>query len=101
MASCLDTDDFFSYTEEAENFKTPVYKACVFFYFSFFFSFFFFCILAWKVPWTEELGRLQSIGPQRAGYSTCDLILIYFVCVLFNFKVETETTRKTSFVCPM
>ena len=31
MASCLDTDDFFSYTEEAENFKTPVYKACVFF----------------------------------------------------------------------
>ena len=31
VASCLDTDDFFSYTEEAENFKTPVYKACVFF----------------------------------------------------------------------
>ena len=25
VASCLDTDDFFSYTEEAENFKTPVY----------------------------------------------------------------------------
>ena len=22
-------------------------------------------ILAWKIPWTEEPGRLQSIGPQR------------------------------------
>ena len=22
-------------------------------------------ILAWKIPWTEELGRLQSMGLQR------------------------------------
>ena len=21
--------------------------------------------LAWETPWTEELGRLQSMGPQR------------------------------------
>ena len=21
-------------------------------------------ILAWKIPWMEELGRLQSMGPQ-------------------------------------
>ena len=25
-------------------------------------------ILAWRIPWTEELGRLQSIGSQRAGH---------------------------------
>ena len=25
-------------------------------------------ILAWRIPWTEELGRLQSIGSQRVGY---------------------------------
>ena len=25
-------------------------------------------ILAWKVPWTEECGRLQSIGSQRVGH---------------------------------
>ena len=25
-------------------------------------------ILAWKIPWTEEPGRLQSLGPQRVGY---------------------------------
>ena len=26
-------------------------------------------ILAWKIPWTEEPGELQSIGSQRVG---CD-----------------------------
>ena len=25
-------------------------------------------ILAWRTPWTEEPGGLQSIGPQRVGY---------------------------------
>ena len=25
-------------------------------------------ILAWKIPWTEESGRLQSIGWQRVGH---------------------------------
>ena len=26
-------------------------------------------ILAWKIPWTEEPGRLQSMGLQRVGYN--------------------------------
>ena len=26
------------------------------------------CILAWKVPWTEEPGGLQSMGLQRVGH---------------------------------
>ena len=25
-------------------------------------------ILAWKIPWTEELGRLQSMGLQRVRH---------------------------------
>ena len=25
-------------------------------------------ILAWKIPWTEELGGLQSMGLQRVGH---------------------------------
>ena len=25
-------------------------------------------ILAWKIPWTEEPGRLQSMGSQRVRY---------------------------------
>ena len=24
--------------------------------------------LAWKIPWTEESGRLQSMGSQRVGH---------------------------------
>ena len=26
-------------------------------------------ILAWKIPWTEEPGRLQSMGLQRVGHN--------------------------------
>ena len=26
-------------------------------------------ILAWSIPWTEEPGRLQSIGPERVRLS--------------------------------
>ena len=26
-------------------------------------------ILAWKIPWMEELGRLQSVGLQRVGHN--------------------------------
>ena len=27
--------------------------------------------LAWKIPWTEESGELQSMGLQRVGHSSC------------------------------
>ena len=26
-------------------------------------------ILAWKIPWTEEPGRLESMGSQRVGHN--------------------------------
>ena len=26
-------------------------------------------ILAWKIPWTEEPGRLQTVGSQRVGHN--------------------------------
>ena len=26
-------------------------------------------ILAWKIPWAEEPGRLQSMGSQRVGHN--------------------------------
>jgi len=28
----------------------------------------FFSIFAWEIPWTEEPGRLQSMGLQRVGH---------------------------------
>ena len=27
------------------------------------------CNPAWRIPWTEETGRLQSMGSQRAGHN--------------------------------
>ena len=27
-------------------------------------------ILAWRIPWTEEPGELQSTGSQRVGYQS-------------------------------
>ena len=26
-------------------------------------------ILAWRIPWTEDPGRLQSMGAQRVGHN--------------------------------
>jgi len=26
-------------------------------------------LLAWRIPWTEEAGRLQSMGSQRVGHN--------------------------------
>ena len=26
-------------------------------------------MLAWRIPWTEESGRLQSMGSQRVGHN--------------------------------
>ena len=26
-------------------------------------------ILAWKIPWTEDPGRLESMGQQRVGHN--------------------------------
>ena len=30
-------------------------------------------ILAWRIPWTEEPGGLQSMGSQRLGHDWSDL----------------------------
>ena len=34
-------------------------------------------ILAWRIPWTEETGGLQSIGSQRVGNEWSDLACAY------------------------
>ena len=31
------------------------------------------CVLAWRIPLTEEPGRPQSMGSQRAGHDLTDL----------------------------
>ena len=32
-------------------------------------------IIAWRMPWTEEPGRLQSLGSQRVGHDWSDLAM--------------------------
>ena len=32
-------------------------------------------ILAWKIPWSEEPGRLQSMGSQRVGHELVHTVL--------------------------
>ena len=43
------------------------------------------CILAWKIPWMEEPGRLQSMGSQKVGHDWATLLsLIYFFTSSFK-----------------
>ena len=36
---------------------------------------------AWKIPWTEEPGRLQSMGSQRVGYDLVTSLSFTFLCL--------------------
>ena len=33
--------------------------------------------LAWKLPWTEEPGRLQSMGPRRVGHDRATSLSLF------------------------
>ena len=54
-------------------------------------------ILAWKIPWTEEPGHLQSMGSQRVGHNgATERVYIYVcVCVCVCVHVYTHTHRHT------
>ena len=63
-------------------------------------------ILAWKIPWTEEPGGLQSMGSQRVGHDftftfTFTFYTIYnqgqqslVACCLWG-RTELDTTEAT------
>ena len=46
-------------------------------------------ILAWRIPWTEEAGGIQSMGLQRAGHKIMvresDNVLIFLTMAGVNF----------------
>ena len=46
-------------------------------------------ILAWRIPWTEERGRLQSIGLQRVWYEWSNLVLYFFGKTFLGFCSTT------------
>ena len=45
-------------------------------------------ILAWKIPWTEEPGRLQSMGSQTVGH---DWVTSFHFTSLRTFTICAET----------
>ena len=66
-------------------------------------------ILAWRIPWTEEPGGLQSTESQRVGHDRSDLVCTYththkhthpMVKLEKNFKsaqrLRTHATRSRS-----
>ena len=49
------------------------------------------CILAWKIPWTEEPGGLQSLGSHRVGHNWNDLAWHSTICFKCRyFKMLTK-----------
>ena len=44
-----------------------------------------FSTLAWKIPWVEEPGRLESMGLQRVGHDYSSIIHVYFCTTLVIF----------------
>ena len=47
--------------------------------------------LAWKIPWTGEPGRLQSVGSQRVGHD--------FACSLLYTRPCVKQTASGNLLC--
>ena len=53
--------------------------------------------LAWKIPWTEEPGRLQSMGSLRVRHDRAtSLSLLTFLLQCMKVKSESEVAQS----CP-
>ena len=46
-------------------------------------------ILTWRIPWTEEPGRLQSVWLQRAGHDWSDLARAH-TCTHKVFNINSK-----------
>ena len=57
-------------------------------------------ILAWKIPWTEEPGRLQSMGSPRLALSKNQLlaVLIFAMVSFVSFAFISALIFKISFL---
>ena len=49
-------------------------------------------ILAWRMPWTEEPGGLQSIGLQKVGHNCSDLALTVSTQIQTDWKPDPQAT---------
>ena len=56
-------------------------------------------ILAWKIPWTEEPGRLQCMGSQRVGHDWATSLSLFQVRQAQQVGNETRNPRPTGSAC--
>ena len=47
-------------------------------------------IVAWRIPWTEEPGSLQSMGSQRVGHNWRDLACMYAFVLSRHVKISVS-----------
>ena len=52
--------------------------------------------LAWKIPWTEETGRLQSMGSLRHGVAMTQTLLSSFTFTFYFHALEEEIATHSS-----
>ena len=48
--------------------------------------------LAWKIPWTEEPGELQSIGSQGVGHDCSNLAHMQHISLITSLKAPSLNT---------
>ena len=53
-------------------------------------------ILAWRVPWTEEPGKLQSMGSQRVRHDWATYIQETLPASILTFKILTPPYKSAS-----
>ena len=53
-------------------------------------------ILAWRIPWTEEPGKLQSIGSQRVRHDRSELAHNHSVCINLPVSMLYQSQRNRS-----
>jgi len=53
-------------------------------------------ILAWKIPWTEEPGRLQPIGSHRVRHRSCYFLTRNILAVGYTEETTTDVSGCSS-----
>ena len=49
-------------------------------------------ILAWEIPWTEEPGRVQSMGLQRVGHDRATNTFTSIYKRLYSLHINSKVT---------
>ena len=55
-------------------------------------------VLAWRIPWTEEPGGLQSMGLHKVGHNGSDLAHTHTPCFSHNARSWVQLANKTNTV---